>query len=65
IVPLAISGTETALPKHSLVFRRTQASVEVLPPVSVAGLAPGDAGALAERVREDIARALHVEREAS
>jgi hypothetical protein len=47
------------------VFRRTQASVEVLPPVSVAGLAPGDAGALAERVREDIARALHVEREAS
>ncbi len=65
IVPLAIAGTGTALPKHSLVFRRTTASVEVLPPVSVAGLAPGDATALAERVRADIARALNLEREAS
>jgi 1-acyl-sn-glycerol-3-phosphate acyltransferase len=65
IVPLAISGTETALPKHSMVFQRTTATVEVLPPVSVAGLSPGDAGSLAERVRADIARALHVEREAS
>jgi len=61
IVPLAISGTETALPKHSLVFQRTTATVEVLPPVSVAGLAAADAPALAERVRGEIARALHVE----
>lgn len=65
IVPLAISGTETALPKHSLVFQRTAATVEVLPPVSVAGLTAADAPALAERVRGDIARALHVEPRAS
>lgn len=61
IVPLAISGTETALPKHSLVFQRTTATVEVLPPVSVAGLTAADAPALAERVRGEIARALKVE----
>ncbi len=61
IVPLAIAGTETALPKHSLVFQRTTATVEVLPAVSVAGLTAADAAALAERVRGDIARALHVE----
>jgi 1-acyl-sn-glycerol-3-phosphate acyltransferase len=61
IVPLAIAGTETALPKHSLVFQRTTATVEVLPPVSVAGLTAADAPALAEKVRREIARALHVE----
>jgi len=58
IVPLAVSGTETALPKHSLVFQRTTATVEVLPPVSVAGLTAADAPALAERVRGEIERAL-------
>ncbi len=61
IVPLAISGTETALPKHSLVFQRTTATVEVLPPVPTAGLTAADAPALAERVRVGIARALKVE----
>lgn len=61
IVPLAISGTETALPKHSLVFQRTVATVEVLPPISVAGLTAADALALAERVRREIAAALRVE----
>jgi 1-acyl-sn-glycerol-3-phosphate acyltransferase len=65
IVPLAISGTETALPKHSMVFQRTTATVEVLPPVSVAGLTAADAADLAERVRGDIARALRLEAEAS
>ena len=66
IVPLAISGTETALPKHSMVFpQRTTATVEVLPPVSVAGLTAADAPALAERVRSDIARALRLEAKAS
>src|SRR5262249_22402949 len=65
IVPLAISGTETALPKHSMVFRRTTATVEVLPPVSVAGLTAADAPALADRVRADIARALDPEAQAS
>ena len=61
IVPLAIAGTETALPKHSLVFQRTKATVEVLPPVSTSGLTAADAPALAERVRGEIARALKVE----
>lgn len=61
IVPVAVAGTETALPKHSLVFRRTKAGVTVLPPVSVAGLTAADAPRLAERVRADIARALGVQ----
>ena len=62
---VSISGTETALPKHSMVFQRTTATVEVLPPVSVAGLTAADAPALAERVRSDIARALRLEAKAS
>ena len=61
IVPLAIQGTETALPKHSLRFRRTKASVTVLPPVSTAGLGAADAPALAEKVRGQIAAVLGVE----
>lgn len=58
IVPLAISGTETALPKHSLRMGKTTATVTVLPVVSTAGLTAADAGALAERVRSEIARTL-------
>lgn len=61
IVPLAIRGTESALPKHSLVFRPTQASVTVLPAISTAGLGVGDAPRLAERVRGEIAGSLGVE----
>jgi 1-acyl-sn-glycerol-3-phosphate acyltransferase len=58
VVPLAVAGTENTLPKHSLVFRPTSASVTVLPPVSVAGLQESDAPRLAERVRSEIARAI-------
>jgi 1-acyl-sn-glycerol-3-phosphate acyltransferase len=54
VVPLAIRGTETALPKHSLVFAPTHASVAVLPPVATAGSTAADAPALAERVRAAI-----------
>jgi 1-acyl-sn-glycerol-3-phosphate acyltransferase len=61
IVPLAVRGTETALPKHSLVFQKTTASVTVLPPISTAGLTAADAPRLAERVRDEIARALAIE----
>ena len=61
VVPLAIEGTETALPKHSLRFRRSRASVTVLPPVPTSGLSAADAPALAERVRGRIAGALGVE----
>jgi 1-acyl-sn-glycerol-3-phosphate acyltransferase len=60
VVPLAIAGTEAALPKHSLVLRKTAATVEVLEPVSTAGLTTDDAPALAERVRRSMAAALHV-----
>lgn len=58
VVPLAVAGTENTLPKHSLVFRPTTASVTVLPPIPVAGLTAEDAPRLAERVRGDIARAI-------
>ena len=61
VVPLAIRGTETALPKHSVRFRRTEASVTVLSPVSTAGLTAADAPALAETVRGRIAAVLGVE----
>jgi 1-acyl-sn-glycerol-3-phosphate acyltransferase len=59
VVPLAIRGTETALPKHSLIFSPTAATVTVLPPVETAGSgAAGDASGLAERVRGAIGRSL-------
>ena len=47
-MPLAVAGTENTLPKHSLVFRPTSASVTVLPAVPVAGLTAEDAPRLAE-----------------
>ena len=58
IVPLAVAGTENTLPKHSLVFRPTSASVTVLPAIPVTGLTADDAPRLAERVRGEIARAI-------
>ncbi len=58
VVPLAVKGTETALPKHSFVFRRTTATVTVLPPVSTAGLVPADAPRLAETMHQRIERHL-------
>jgi 1-acyl-sn-glycerol-3-phosphate acyltransferase len=58
VVPLAVAGTENTLPKHSLVFRPTSASVTVLPAVSVTGMTADDAPRLAERVRSEIARAI-------
>lgn len=58
IVPLAVAGTETALPKHSIIFRHTTASVTVLAPVSTAGLGKADAPRLAALVREKIREAL-------
>ncbi|MEP6993054.1 MAG: lysophospholipid acyltransferase family protein [Acidobacteriota bacterium] len=61
IVPLAIHGTETALPKHSLVFQRTAAAVTVLRAISPRGLGAADAPRLAERVRGEIARYLGVD----
>jgi len=58
VVPLGLVGTALSLPKHSLLFRPTAATLVVLPPVSTAGRPPSDAGALAAAVRSEIARAL-------
>jgi 1-acyl-sn-glycerol-3-phosphate acyltransferase len=65
VVPLAIRGTETALPKHSLVFAPTTATVTVLAPVETAGSSAADAPRLAERVRGEIARGLGLDIERS
>jgi 1-acyl-sn-glycerol-3-phosphate acyltransferase len=54
VVPLAVRGTERALPKHSLTLHPTSATVTVLPPIETAGLSPEDASALAERARSRI-----------
>jgi 1-acyl-sn-glycerol-3-phosphate acyltransferase len=61
VVPLALAGTEAGLPKYSIVFAPTTATLTVLPPVSTAGLTAADAPRLAETVRDAIARALENE----
>ena len=51
ILPLAVAGTRTALPKHDWRFGRAVAQVEVLPPVETNNLTLQDAPELSERVR--------------
>lgn len=51
ILPLAVSGTWTALPKHDWRFGRSVAEVRVLQPVETAGLTMADVPALKARVR--------------
>lgn len=58
VVPLAVAGTAESLPKGSLAFRKTSATVTVLPPVSTKGLTVEDAPKLAEQVRGQIAEAI-------
>lgn len=57
ILPLAVHGTATALPKHDWRFGRSTAVVKVLEPVETAGLAIGDLQALKASVREMIVAA--------
>jgi len=57
ILPLAVAGTGTALPKHDWRFGRAVAEVEVLPPVETAGLTLKDAAALKNQVRDLIEQA--------
>jgi 1-acyl-sn-glycerol-3-phosphate acyltransferase len=57
ILPLAVSGTATALRKHDWRFGRSVAEVHVLEPVETAGLTLDDVPALKARVREMIVRA--------
>ncbi len=59
VIPLAVQGTEAALPKHSFLFRPTTATVTVLPAVSTTGLTQADAWRLAEEARQRIRRELH------
>ena len=57
ILPLVVSGTGTALPKHGWRFGRSNAEVRVLPPVETTGLTTADVGTLKQRVRALIERA--------
>ena len=56
ILPLALSGTGTALPKHGWRFGRSAAHLRVLEPVDTAGLTLADVPALKARVRDLIVR---------
>lgn len=58
VVPLAVSGTAESLPKGSIAFKETAATVTVLPPVSTKGMSVEDAPALAEKVRGQLAQAI-------
>jgi 1-acyl-sn-glycerol-3-phosphate acyltransferase len=51
ILPLAVSGTSTALRKHDWRFGKSVAEVRVLEPVETTGLGPADVSALKTRVR--------------
>jgi 1-acyl-sn-glycerol-3-phosphate acyltransferase len=62
ILPLAVHGTGTALPKHDWRFGHSTAEVRVLEPVETAGLGLEDVPALKTRVREMILRARDVVR---
>jgi 1-acyl-sn-glycerol-3-phosphate acyltransferase len=57
LLPLAVSGTRTALPKHDWRFGRSVAEVRVLEPVDTAGMTLDDIPALKSRVREMIVQA--------
>jgi 1-acyl-sn-glycerol-3-phosphate acyltransferase len=57
ILPLAVSGTATALRKHDWRFGRSDAEVRVLEPVETAGLSLSDVPELKARVRQTIVEA--------
>jgi 1-acyl-sn-glycerol-3-phosphate acyltransferase len=57
ILPLALTGTGTALPKHGWRFGRSRAEVRVLEPIETAGLTVKDVPGLRDRVRACILEA--------
>lgn len=57
VLPLAVSGTSTALRKHDWRFGKSVAEVRVLEPVETAGLTVADVAALKARVRAMIVEA--------
>jgi 1-acyl-sn-glycerol-3-phosphate acyltransferase len=55
ILPIAIEGSYSCLPKQSWIFGEpSPVRVSILPPISTAGLTSQDASALTERVRQII-----------
>lgn len=60
ILPLAVSGTSTALRKHDWRFGKSVAEVRVLPPVETSGLQLSDVPGLKNRVRTMIVEARDV-----
>jgi 1-acyl-sn-glycerol-3-phosphate acyltransferase len=60
ILPLAVSGTRTALPKHDWRFGRSVAQVQVLDPIETTGLTLTDVPALKARARDLIVQARDV-----
>lgn len=57
ILPLAVSGTATALPKHGWRFGRSAAEVRVLEPVETKGLTLADVPSLKAKIRDRIVQA--------
>lgn len=57
ILPLAVTGTGSALPKRGFLLGRSHAQVRVLEPVETIGLTTRDVPALRDRVRAQIAAA--------
>src|SRR5215210_6851311 len=57
LLPLAVSGTATALPKHGWRFGRSAAEERVLEPVETAGLTLADEPSLKAQVRDRIVQA--------
>ena len=51
ILPMAVSGTRTAMKKGSLLFGRSRAEVRVLEPIPTEGLTLREVGELRDRVR--------------
>jgi 1-acyl-sn-glycerol-3-phosphate acyltransferase len=56
ILPLAVSGTRTALAKRDWRVAPAVAEVRVLPPIETTGMTKADVAALSSRVRDLISR---------
>jgi 1-acyl-sn-glycerol-3-phosphate acyltransferase len=54
VLPVALAGTGTALPKHSWMFGRAEGRVTVGTPISTAGMSLADLEPLKARVRSEI-----------
>ncbi len=54
VVPVAVSGSEKVLEKHSLVVRPGTINVKIGDPIDVSGMTNDDRAALTDRVRDEI-----------